>query len=374
MKWNHEQYITVGTVFFLCIWMLTSTEEIIADATFVDENKYGAFTVLIERFYATEVSHEIVIHGEIAPNREAILTSEVDGKVLKLHKREGEFVNAGQLIIEIDAQDKPQKLIMAKTLLKQRELELRANETLVSQGLQNKIRLTESEYQFEKAKAQLKLLTVQLAATQVRAPFSGILEDRKVELGAYLKNGDAIIRLLDYNPYVIKGYVSENDLPKFSVGSLAQGRTLDQKIVDGHIRYVSSQANSASRTFLVELEVANTKERQNSGATAEILLSIDQSAAVFFSPALLSLDANGILGVKHASNDQQVVFTQVNIIKAESSGVWVSGLPDPVDLIVVGQGFVGEGEKIQLVYRTPVIDRDEIINQTLASHEKRSLL
>ncbi len=370
MQLDRGHYIALGAIALLSVWMLTGliTQDAPQSAQAVVEPvKSDIFAVQVERFHAESVTPELVIHGQTAPNRSVFLTSETTGKVIKLHAREGDFVKKGQVIIEIDPQDKPQKLVMAKAQLQQRTLEHQANLDLVKQGLQNQTQLAQSKAQLASAQAQVKLLQVQMAATQVRAPFSGILEDRKVELGTFLKSGNGIISLLDFNPFIIKGFAAEKDLLQIKTGTKATGITLDNTQHAGTIRYVSSQASQASRTFAIELEINNPSERQNDGATADIFVPLAETSAIFITPALLSLNEKGVMGAKYVAQDQQVAFAPVTLVKAESSGIWVSGLPNPVDLIVVGQSFVSPGEKVTPIYKKPVLH--ELNKQNLATHE-----
>ncbi len=372
MQLERGHYIALGATAILSFWMITGmvSEEAQPQKIAVVENvKSDIFSVQVERFHAQTVVPELIIHGQTAPNRSVALTSELSGKVIKIHKREGDFVKKGQLIVEIDPQDKPQKLIMAQAQLKQRELEHQANQKLIKKGLQNETQLAQSESLLAAAKAQVKLLQVQLAATNIRAPFSGILEGRKVELGTFLKSGNGIISLLDFNPFIIKAYAAEKDLVRIQTGSKAMGRTLDGIEHQGAIRYVSSQASAASRTFAVELEINNPSERQSDGATADIFVPMGQTPAIFITPALLSLNEKGIMGAKYVASDQQVVFAPIELVKAESNGVWVSGLPNPVDLIVVGQSFVSPGETVRPVFKEPVLDSHEPLEQNLATHQ-----
>ncbi len=370
MQLNKGHYIAIGATTILSIWMLSGwvgKEELVDNTAVVEPVKSDVFAVQVERFHAQKLIPELVIHGKTAPNRRVALTSELSGKVIKVAAREGDFVKKGQILIEIDPQDKPQKLLQAKALLKQRKLEHQANQSLINKGLQNETRLAQSESQLAAARAQVKLLEVQLAATHIRAPFSGVLEERKVELGTFLKSGNGIISVLDYNPFIIKADAAEKDLQHLKTGTKATGRTLDNTVHSGRIRYVSSQANPATRTFSVELEISNPSERQADGVTADVMVPLAQTHAIFVSPALLSLNEKGILGAKYVKPDNQVAFSPVSLVKAESNGVWISGLPNPVDLIVIGQSFVSPGEKVQPVFKEPQLNRSEHLEGNLAA-------
>lgn len=368
MELNRSHYLAVGASVIIAIWMLSgilSSPPHETPQAPVEKELNDVFAVQVERYISEKITPELTVHGETQANRRVDITSEVEGKVIKIHAREGDFVKQGQLILEIDPQDKPQRLKQAQALAKQREFEYAANEKLIAQGLQNKTRLAESESLLEAAKAQVKALEIDITGTKIRAPFDGILENRNVELGTYLRMGTAVISVMDFNPFIIKGYIAEKDLHKIKIGNQASGKMIDGKTYSGKIRYVSSQSYQASRTFAVELEISNPSERQVNGVSAQILIPLKESDAILISPALLSLNDKGILGAKHVNNDQNVEFTPVELVKAQSDGVWISGLPNPVDLIITGQSFVSSGEKVKPVFKKhPIkeISNDNSVN------------
>jgi multidrug efflux system membrane fusion protein len=363
MQLTRGHYLALGSTLIIVLWMLTgvfkSSDLEIIEVPVIVQNS-DIFNVEIEHYQAKPITPELIIHGQTAANRQVRIKSEIAGRVIKVHSREGQFVKKGQVIIEIDPRDSEQQLAQAKALLKQRKLEHEANQSLIGKGLQNKTRLAESESLLAAANAQVTAKTFMFNASKITAPFSGVLEDRHVEVGSYLKIADPVISLLDYNPFIVRGFAAEKDLTLIKAGNPAKAKTIDGLIFNGIIRYVSSSANDASRTFAVELEIENTSERQANGLTAEISIPLQPTSGIFISPALLTLDDKGILGAKYVTKDNQVMFKPVKLIKAESTGVWISGLPNPVDLIVVGQSFVSTGEKVNPVTVRPVLSESEL--------------
>lgn len=362
MQLTRGHFLAIGATVIITIWMFTGVftdSDLNETQAPVEKESSSIFSVQVEQFNATTITPELTLHGQTAPNREVHLKSEVSGTVLKLHAREGDFVNKGQILIEIDAKDKHQQLKQAKALLKQREVEHQANQSLIGKGLQNKTKLAQSESLLAAAQAQVTVTGIALNATKIKAPFAGILEDRKVEVGSYLKVADPVISLLDYNPFIIKGHTAEKDLTLIRAGSRATGKTLDGQLKPGIIRYVASKANPSTRTFTIELEINNPSERQADGVTADIIIPLNETNGIFISPALLSLNEKGILGAKFVADDNQVMFAPVELIKAEATGIWVSGLPNPVNLIVVGQSFVSPGEKVNPVFKKEMLSEEE---------------
>lgn len=355
--------IAIGSFTLITLWMLTglfSSDDSAPIAPPVKQESDTLFSVQVKRFHAQEIIPELIIHGETAPSREVLISSEVAGKVTAIHAREGDYVEKGSVIIEIDPKGKVQQLNQAKALVKQRSLEYKADQSLIGKGLQNQTQLAASEASLEAAKAQFELLTIELNATKIIAPFSGILENRHIEVGSFLRVGDPIIQLMSFDPFIIKGFAAEKDLQLIKKGVKGNGKTIDGKTVTGIIRYVSSTANKASRTFAVELAVQNPNKRQADGVTANISIPLQTTQGVFISPALLSLNENGTLGAKRVNEKQVVEFLPVQLVKAESDGIWISGLPSPVDLITAGQSFVSAGEKVTPVFKQPPTTESEM--------------
>ena len=70
------------------------------------------------------------------------------------------------------------------------------------------------------------------------------------------------------------------------------------------------------------------------------------------SPSILLLSDEGDLGVRVVDNNDEVVFLPIKIIEDKSDGIWVTGIPNLSKLIVLGQGFVKNGEKVQTTFLT----------------------
>ena len=365
MQLTRGHYIALGSTLLIILWMLTGLlkpTNLNATEAPVQKKTSEIFSVQVEQYDAKTIIPELIIHGQTAPNRSVEIKAEIAGKVLKINAREGDYVKKDQIIIEIDPRDKKEQLDQAKALLKQRKVEHQANQSLIGQGLQNKTRLAESEALLASANAQVTALTIDLNASKIKAPFSGILENRHVEVGSYLRVADPVISLLDYNPFIVKAYAAEKDLMLIQTGSKAKAKLINGSVLDGTIRFVSSTANDASRTFAVELEIQNLSERQANGVTADISIPLQPTNGIFISPALLTLNEKGLLGAKYVGEDNRVIFSPVQLIKAEATGVWISGLPNPVDLIVVGQSFVSTGEKVNPVTIRPTLSKSELNN------------
>ena len=87
------------------------------------------------------------------------------------------------------------------------------------------------------------------------------------------------------------------------------------------------------------MAIDNAKSQLLAGLSSELTIELAKMSAIKISPALLALDEQGNIGVKSVK-ETIVQFTPIEIIKSDSDGIWLTGLGEQVDIIVLGQGFV----------------------------------
>ena len=130
------------------------------------------------------------------------------------------------------------------------------------------------------------------------------------------------------------------------LGDRGIARFVTGLVAEGELRYIAAEADPVTRTFRVELEIPNPGGALVSGLTAEVRIPVRYVSAFVLSPALLTLDRSDRLGVKVVDSEDRVGFFPVEVVKSTAEGLWISGLPDGVRIITVGQGFVGVGDPV----------------------------
>ncbi len=113
---------------------------------------------------------------------------------------------------------------------------------------------------------------------------------------------------------------------------------------------MSRSADEATRTFRVEVEVPNPDLSIRDGQTAEIAISGGGQAAHLLPGSALTLDDSGQLGLRLVV-EGRAAFHPVTLLRDTAEGVWVAGLPEVADVIVVGQEFVTEGVAVDVTWR-----------------------
>ncbi|QOL26726.1 efflux RND transporter periplasmic adaptor subunit [Thalassotalea sp. LPB0316] len=332
----------------LIIWMLSGGEQ--HTETQATEEPVTEITpkVKVQRFSAELVDNTVELYGRTEPDRVTTIKAEVAGKILNVHAQRGAFVKQGQVIATIDMNDLKSRLAQAKALLAQRELNYQGVQSLQKEGYQGRLQLSTAEAELADVKAQIAALEIAIDNTQVTAPFDGVLNTRYVEQGDYVKVGDQIAMLADLQPIVVTGYATEHQISQLMVGQSANIELLNHPAAQGKIRYIASVADQKTNTFKVEVAVDNSQGQWRAGQSGTLQIALNKTPAIKVSPALLALDEQGNIGIKTVENEH-VVFSEINIVKSESDGIWLSGLGENADIIVLGQGFVRGGDKVDPV-------------------------
>jgi len=288
----------------------------------------------------------VEVTGRTQASRKVQLRSETAGQVIELYVRRGEYIAAGTPIAKLRLDERPAKLAEARATLKQREIEYKAASQLNERGFRSETEKAAALARLDAARAVVEQIQIDIARTTFEAPFDGIIGAEHVELGDYVRVGDVAATVVDLDPILVVGQVSERQVGKVTVGMPGTIRLIDGSERDGIVRYVSAVADPATRTYRIELEVANDDRTIRDGLTAEIEVPVNSGMAHFVTPSTLTLNDEGIVGVKTVNAEDVVVFNPVDIIADEPDGVWLGGLPENIRLITVGQEFVIDGKKV----------------------------
>ena len=153
-------------------------------------------------------------------------------------------------------------------------------------------------------------------------------------------------RLVDITPLTVAIQVPQQSLTRLAVGQSATVRFITGEEREGTVTFVGTSAASETRTFLAEIEVANDDGAIPAGISAEVIIPTGEALAHFLSPSIVSLNTEGTLGVKTVNAENVVEFFSIQVVRAKIDGIWITGLPDTVDVITVGQGYVNEDETV----------------------------
>ncbi|NTS77419.1 efflux RND transporter periplasmic adaptor subunit [Catenovulum sp. SM1970] len=333
----------------LIVWMSSGQAEQVAEQP-EEKAEQALQKVQAERFIAEPIAKTIALYGRSEPDRQATLKAEVHGRIVEVFEKRGAEVKKGEPLARIAINDLEVRLSSAKALVRQRAMEYKGLKSLSDKGLQDESRLSLAEANLAQAKAEVRALEISIENTLVVAPFDGVVNERFVEVGDFVQRADPIAQVVDLNPLIIRVQASEIDVNYLSKGQAADAKFVNGQHQIGKIRYIASLADTNTNTFEVEIAINNDNRQWKAGASAEVDIALNKQMAIKVTPAVLALDENGSIGIKSVK-DGVVNFSPIEIIKSEEDGVWLSGLGDQADIITLGQGFVREGDQVDVSYK-----------------------
>lgn len=354
MKLNRSQWIAVSVFGAISLWMLSGAfaGDDKKAAPPVNQAAAVAPKVRVADIAAAELPRSVTVRGQTQAVRSVDLKAETAGRVVEVLAEKGAALKKGDLIAKLALDDRPARLAELKAIIAQRERELNAAASLASRGYGPDLRASEARAALESAKAAMARLEVDIANTDIRAPIDGTLDERSIEVGAYLKVGDKLGAMVDLNTVLVVGSVAERDLPQLQLGAPGTAQLVTGQKLDGKIRFIAAQADQATRTFRVELEAPNANGKAKAGVTAELTLPLQPVRGHRVSPAILTLDNVGRIGVKLVDSDNKVRFAPVTILSDSVDSVLLGGLPEQARIVVVGQEYVVPGQTVEPVVQT----------------------
>ena len=197
-------------------------------------------------------------------------------------------------------------------------------------------------------KSELDSINNELEKTIIKAPFDGIMTSEHLEVGEFVQPGTTLTTFVELDPILVVGFISEKELKNITGSKKAYVSTMLNKKIQGNITYISSIAEEETRTFRIEITLSNKDYVIKDGLTASIEIQGEKVKAHKISPSILSLRDNGDVGIKIVNENNIVEFYTIEVISDTSDGMWITGIPNTSNIIVVGQDYAPIGDKVNL--------------------------
>lgn len=345
---GRSKWIAILLVLLLVGWMGSgylappAEQEPQAAATSQEE----AISVAVLPSVAQDVQLVLSAEGQSEPDRIGRIQAEAPGRVISVSAERGDFVEAGQELGRLDAETFTAQLVQAQSQLDQATRDLNNALALQERGIATEDRVTQARAAKAAAEAAVTAAQEQIDNTVIRAPFAGRLNDLTLNVGEYVNSGDAVAEVLDNDPLTVVIQVPQQALSRIETDQAAQVTFITGEERTGRVAFIGANADQQTRTFRVEVTVENPQSVMPAGLSARVILPTGTARGHFISPAILSLGTSGELGIKTVDVENRVVFSEVSIVRAQTDGIWITGLPDKADIITVGQGFVQAGDLV----------------------------
>jgi len=226
-----------------------------------------------------------VITGSVQPERRADLRAEISAVVLSVLKENGESVKRGDLLVRLDDTSIRDSMTSAEAAARsaaqtfdQTEKQLQRLKTLRGSGMASMQQLEDTEIRRNNAQSDLVAAQAravqarqQLQRTEVRAPFAGIISERKVSAGDTAQIGKELLKVIDPTSMRFQGFVSADQVSSVKLGQPVTFRVngYERQTFNGTVKRVDPAANPTTRQVEVLVGFVNSTQPQVSGLYAE---------------------------------------------------------------------------------------------------------
>lgn len=283
--------------------------------------------------------------------QEATVVSKVRGIIEEIYVEEGDKVQAGQVIAQIEDDQYQIEADRAKATLDrlyndyQRNKELFDRELIAAEAFQN------SQYEYESQKATYDLAALNLEYTSVRSPISGVISRRFVKEGNMIGTDQQMYRVTDFSPLQAILHIPEHEMSKIRKNQRAELRVdaLPDETFIGHVERISPVVDSETGTFKVTVYVDETRDMLRPGMFGRVKIVYDtrENTRMIPKSAVISEDlAESVFVIKDSlafKKNIQTGYTNGTNVEV------VDGLDDGEIVVTIGQGSLQDSSKVSII-------------------------
>lgn len=277
--------------------------------------------------------------------------AEAARKVTQLLVEEGDLVRKGQVLIRLQSEAQQTELARVKSQLENARLEYKRQTNLFEQQLISVDEYNEVSYQLEQLELSLQDAERELGYTQVRAPISGTITERFVNIGDHITMNQHLFDIIDFDSIVARIYVPEKELSRMRVGQdariIAEAAGADDR--RGAVDRIAPRVDPRSGTVKVTVAIPPSEGLlPGMYVTVELITEVHDDALLVPKKALV-YDADQLF-IFRLLEDDTVERLLIQATLEDRDNIEPTGILEDEDRIVVaGQASLKDGSKVRVV-------------------------
>ncbi len=301
----------------------------------------------------TVFNHYIALHGIVSSDKNVILRPEIGGTIQRIYVKEGQKVNRGQTLIQLDASTLTDKVAELKTQLSLATTTYERQKRLWNQKIGSEMQYLNAKTQKEALESSLNSLTNQIGKMKIKAPFSGVIDAIVPKLGELIGPQSSVIRLINLNDVFIEADVPETYLPALKKGTpVLIDFTSINKQVPSKINKIGNYINPDNRSFKIRIPIANKDHSIKPNLLADLKINDYSATGIVLPVNLIQMNQKGEKFVYSISKDSiktKVVKRLLEVGKEyDNRVIIIEGLKPDEQIVLKGSKFIKEGDEVQI--------------------------
>ncbi|WP_339840578.1 efflux RND transporter periplasmic adaptor subunit [uncultured Maribacter sp.] len=307
----------------------------------------------------TEVfNHYLELQGDVSTKQNVLIYPEMAGALQKVYVKEGDRVSKGQILATIDDGGMSSQLSQLKSQAALAKTTFERQERLWNQNIGSEIQYLQAKTNYESSENMVSQAQSQLGKSNIRAPFSGIIDNVIKDQGTVVApgQGSEVFRLVNLSDMFI-----EVEVPETYLGSVVKGKeamvyfpVLGDSITT-KIRETGNFINPSNRSFEVEIPVPNKEGKIKPNLTAKVSLNdYTNENAILIPSSIISENAEGdqyVFVAEDINTEDEAVVKRIIITTGKTQGANIevlSGLENGNHIIREGARSVKDGQKVKI--------------------------
>ncbi|EDM45594.1 cation efflux system protein/acriflavin resistance protein B family [unidentified eubacterium SCB49] len=316
-------------------------------------------TPLITVFKATDTvfNHYLELQGSVETDQNIIVTPEMGGILQRVYVTEGQTVSKGQLLAKVDDGGMSQQLAQMQVQAELAKTTYERQQRLWDQKIGSEIQLLQAKSSYEAQQKAINSMQQQLGKSNIKAPFSGTIDDVITEQGSVVSPGQTpVLRIVSLNDMYVKA-----DIPETYLTSVVKGKSVEVlfpvlgKTVDAKITQTGDFINPDNRTFSVEIDVPNKDKSIKPNLTARLKVNdYTSEKAILVPQSIISENAEGeqYVYVLTERNDNKAKAKRAYVTTGKPQGDNIEileGLKAGDEIIMEGARSVKDGQTVKII-------------------------
>jgi membrane fusion protein (multidrug efflux system) len=334
--------VVIVTLAVLALWQFSGTGQ--------GAQQQQVQVVNVEKPRMTELTRHIEAVGSAQALRSLSVSSEVDGRVMRIAMQEGGQAKAGDLLLTLDDRTAKAELASAAAALADARTAWQRAERLRHTRAVSEAEVDSLQAALDSAEAAHQAAAARLSYHQIRAPFAGTLGLRQVDAGSYLRAGDVITTLDAVDQLEVQFTVPERDIALLALGQTltAYSDSWPEKAFPGKVTQIDSRVDSVNRAITVKAQLDNREKLLRPGQFLQVSLAVSQQQGLMIpEQAVLT---QGVVSYAFVLEGEKVQRRELKLGSRELGWVEVrSGIEVDDSVVINGHGRLGDGSTVQVV-------------------------
>ena len=248
--------------------------------------------------------------GSLVAVQGVMIAAEMTGKVVKITFEPGSMVKAGDLLVQQDTAAEEAELRSAEATVGLTRLTFQRARRLLAEGTFSQAEYDKADAEYKQALAQTDNIRAVIAKKTIRAPFTGLLGIRLVNLGQMLSPGDEIVSLQSLDPIFTNFSLPQQQLARIrpNLGVRVETDALPGEVIKGTITAINPQVETATRNIMVQATIPNGNQHLRPGMFVNVAVLLPEQDTALVIPATAVLNApysDSLFIVENDASDRQ---------------------------------------------------------------------